>query len=216
MTEKIRIAIVDDHPLFREGVQQTLSREPDIEVIGEGRNGNEAFRLAELKPDLMILDISMPGGGIETARTILSMDPGIRILFLTVSERESDVSAAMACGACGYLLKGVSARDLLEVVRNVHAGDSYVTPSLAAHLLRQLRTAEAKDHEKAPPGDELTAREEQILCFVAEGMTNKEIARKLSLSDKTIKHYMTGIMQKLQVRNRVEAAMRRPGMPARH
>ncbi len=160
---------------------------------------------------MMLLDVSMPGNGIEAARTISQMAPGILILILTVSESEEHVAAALQAGARGYVLKGASAQELVRTIRAVHQGDSYVSPGLAARLLTQMKQHQAQSHASSSlhggDGVELTAREDEILAFVSRGLTNKEIASRLALSEKTVKHYMTNIMNKLQVRNRVEAVL---------
>ncbi len=207
MSDAIRIVLVDDHALFREGVAAILQSEADLEVIGQGANADEAVRLAgELMPDLMLLDIDMPGNGLQAARQIAESYPVIRIVMLTVSESEENLLAAMKAGAKAYILKGVAGRELLRIVRLVLAGESYVPPALAASLLTDLgkprgmkRTADARD--------ELTPREVEILELLAKGMSNKEIGEKLFLSEKTVKHYVTNLLQKLQVHNRVEAAL---------
>lgn len=208
MQNSIRIVLADDHPLFRDGVARILASEPDFEVIGEGATADEAVSVvSNLLPDIVLLDISMPGGGIKAAERISAACPVVKILMLTVSENENDVMAALEAGACGYVLKGIGGDELTGVIRSVYDGESYVTPSLAARLLMELK----KKHGGSPataPFPELSAREEQILKAVAQGLSNKEIALQLTLSEKTIKHYMTNILQKLQVRNRVEAAIK--------
>lgn len=208
MTEKIRIVLVDDHPLLREGVASTLEAESDFEVVGQGSNAKEALTLArDYMPDVIMLDVSMNGGGINAASAIAAACPVVKIVMLTVSEDEDDVLASLKVGARGYVLKGVSGPELIRIVRLIHEGESYVTPSLAASLLGDLRE-QRKDDKSAPdPLSELTDRERQILELLATGRSNKEIAGKLFLSEKTVKHYMTNILQKLQVRNRVEAAL---------
>jgi DNA-binding NarL/FixJ family response regulator len=209
MTDKIRVVLVDDHPLLREGVASTLGAEPDFEVVGQGKNADEALQLAQdLMPDLIMLDVSMGGGGINAARAIAAACPIVKIAMLTVSEGEEDVLAALKVGARGYVLKGVSGPELVRIVRSINAGEPYVTPSLAASLLGELREQTTVGEGTAPdPLSELTKRERQILEQVATGSSNKEIATHLFLSEKTVKHYMTNILQKLQVRNRVEAAL---------
>jgi DNA-binding NarL/FixJ family response regulator len=208
MAETIRIVLVDDHPLFREGVAYTLAAQTDMAVVGQGENGDEAVQLAAAHaPDVMLLDLNIPGGGIAAARAVVAAAPATRIIMLTASVDEDDLVAAMAAGACGYILKGVAARELVGIVRKVHAGEGYVAPSLAASLLAGLGSAQ---RPSAPPPDPLAAlteRERQILDQVAAGLSNKEVAAQLHLSEKTVKHYMTIIMEKLGVRNRVEAAL---------
>ncbi|TAX91126.1 response regulator transcription factor [Rhizobium leguminosarum] len=215
MTENaIRILIVDDHPMFREGVSISLSEQPDLEVCGEGASADEAIRLdRELSPDIILLDLSMPGGGLHALRLILEQSPDARVVVLTASEADEDVLMALRSGARGYVLKGVPATTLIEVVRGVIAGESYVSPALAARILAELRTVAPVAHgiEKGESSQDmlasLTRREEEILKLVAAGNSNKEVARRLGLQEKTIKHHMTRILQKLNVRNRTEAAM---------
>ncbi len=207
MSDRIQIVIVDDHPLFREGLIQTLKAEPDIEIVGEAGTAAEAVRLAgELLPDVVLLDITIPGGGLDAACTIAATSPVIKIIMLTASEAEEDVVAALKSGARGYILKGVSGRELVKIVRDVYAGEAYVTPALAASLLSEI-DSDQKRQPAADPRDDLTERERQILERVAAGMSNREIGQQLFLSEKTVKHYMTNILQKLHVRNRVEAAL---------
>ena len=206
MNEKLRIVIADDHPLFREGVVKSINETNSIEVVGEAGNAAEAYELVErLLPDLVCVDISMPGGGISAVQQISIAFPTVKVMILTVSEADDDVSAALEAGAAGYLLKGVSASQLVEAVKEVAEGRSYVSPGLAARLLRTMNAPRPAPIET--PLDSLTKREAQILELVAEGMSNKEVGRALNLQEKTIKHYMTNILQKLQVRNRVEAAL---------
>ncbi len=208
MADLIRIAVVDDHPLLRDGVVSTLSREKDFEVIDVGASADDARRIAKEKmPDVILLDISMPGGGIEAANSIIAAHPAIKTVMLTVSEREEDLTRAMQAGVHGYVLKGITGSDLVNTIRTVSRGETYITPQFAARLLSSMNRKPSADHGQARNDPQLTMREEQILREVAAGQTNKEIARKLSLSEKTIKHYMTNVLQKLQVRNRVEAVI---------
>ncbi len=207
MSERVRIVVVDDHPLFRDGVANILAGEADMEVIGQGSSAEEAVRLAgDLMPDLMVLDIDMPGNGLEAARRIGEAYPIIRIVMLTVSESEENLLAALKAGARAYILKGVAGRELLRIVRLVLDGESYVPPALAASLLIDMGKPGA--HKPLPSArDDLTQREAEILQLLATGMSNKEIGEKLFLTEKTVKHYVTNILQKLQVHNRVEAAL---------
>lgn len=204
MNEAIDVLVVDDHPLFRQGVVSSLAREPGIVVVGEAASGEDALRLAqELLPDIVLLDISMPGwNGLVTAERIATACPATAIVMLTVSDDQDKLLAAFKAGARAYVLKGVSAGELARVVRTVVAGDAYVSPSLASEMLVSLTRSRAPD-----PLQELTARERQILELIGTGLTNRAIGERLSLSEKTVKHYVTNILQKLQVRSRVEAAL---------
>jgi two-component system nitrate/nitrite response regulator NarL len=202
MTEGIRVVVADDHPMFRAGVVASLSAEPDIEVVGEGATADEAIRLASrLEPDVCLVDIAMPGGGLRAAAEITAALPQTRVVMLTVSEDEDDLLAAMKAGASGYVLKGAAGSELTGVLRKVHAGEVYVAPGLAWGLLREM------SRPRSAPLDELTAREREVLELVAAGLSNQEIGDRLSLAEKTIKHYMTSILGKLRVRSRVEAAL---------
>ncbi len=208
MHDKIEVVVVDDHPLLREGVANTLAASPSFSVVGQGSSAEDAVRLArDHLPDIILLDISMKGGGINAARDISAAYPVIKVVMLTVSEHEEDVFASLKAGARGYILKGVTARELVRIVQTIHAGETYVAPTLAASFLLEWREGQGKTDIPTSPLDELTERERQILELLSTGCSNKEIARDLDLSEKTVKHYMTNILQKLQVRNRVEAAL---------
>jgi DNA-binding NarL/FixJ family response regulator len=208
MSEVIHVIIADDHALFREGLATILTMEPDIEVIGQAGNAQEAIDLAkDLLPDLVLLDIDMPGGGLEAARVIAEQCLVTKIIILTASEDDDHLIKALKMGARAYILKGVAARELLRILRSVWAGESYVPPALAASLLLEMREAQSQDRKTGNALDDLTEREHQILEGLAAGMSNREIGEKLFLSEKTVKHYMTNVLQKLHVRNRVEAAL---------
>lgn len=204
MTEAIRVLVVDDHPLFRQGVVQALGAERDLKIVGEAASGEEALTLAcALLPDVVLLDISMPGwGGLITAEKITTACPATVIVMLTVSEDKDKLLAAFKAGARAYVLKGVAARELAHVLRTALAGEVYVSPSLASEMLVSLTRGQAPD-----PLQELTEREREILSLIGTGLTNREIGERIFLSEKTIKHYVTNILQKLQVRSRVEAAL---------
>jgi two-component system, NarL family, nitrate/nitrite response regulator NarL len=206
MSNPLRIAVIDDHPLMLEGVVSVLNCEKDFEVVGVGHCANEAVRLStERSPDLMILDINMRGCGIQAAQRIRLAHPSISLLFLTASEEHSHVTAALEAGACAYILKGIGGAELVKTIRRVAAGETYITPAFAARLLESSGQPPKKTQPDISPIDQLTVREKQILKEVAIGRTNKEIARQFTLSEKTIKHCMTNILQKLGARNRVEA-----------
>ncbi len=211
MTESIRLVVADDHPLFRAGVVASLAAAPDLEVVAQASDAAEALTLARVHlPDVALLDIAMPGGGLNAARDITAACPATRVVMLTVSEDEDDLLAAMKAGASGYVLKGAGAGELAGVIRSVHAGQVYVAPALAWGLLREM------SKPRSSPLDELTSREREVLELVASGLGNQEIGDRLGLAEKTIKHYMTNILGKLQVRSRVEAALlaAREGMGA--
>jgi DNA-binding NarL/FixJ family response regulator len=204
MPETIDVLVVDDHPLFRQGVVHSLQGETGFRVVGETASGEEALALASiLLPHVVLLDISMPGwNGIVTAERIAMACPATAIVMLTMSEDKDKLLSALKAGARGYVLKGVSARELASVLRGAAEGEVYVSPSIAAEMLVSLT------HRKAPdPLQELTDRERRILTHIGDGKTNREIGDALFLSEKTIKHYVTNILQKLQVRSRVEAAL---------
>lgn len=207
MSEKTQIVVIDDHPLFREGLVNTLAVESDLEVVAEATSADEAVRLAaEHLPDLLLLDINIPGGGLNAVARIAALSPVTCIVMLTASEEEDDVVNALKAGARAYILKGVSARELKTILRAVRSGEAYVTPTLAASLLSDFRAEKSGSKPKSLLAD-LTEREHEILELVASGKSNKEIAVQLFLSEKTVKHHMTNILQKLHVRNRVEAAL---------
>lgn len=204
---KIRIGIVDDHPLYREGVAFTIREQSEFEVVGLGANGTDALQIARReKPHIMLVDLSMRDGGAPLVTRLHEIDPGLKVVILTVSDAETHVSETLRAGACGYVLKSASGNELLAALRSIGAGDSYVMPELAAKLLTQMQTKKAAPRRPAEGIDCLNVREEGILRLVSSGATNKEIARSLDISEKTVKHYMTTILQKLNVRNRVEAA----------
>jgi DNA-binding NarL/FixJ family response regulator len=207
MIDLIRVAVIDDHPLFRDGVVDMLTSVDGIKVVGEGATADDALKIAQqCAPDLMLLDIRLPGGGVEAAASITRECPNVRIIMLTASENEHDVSSALQAGARGYILKGSSGDEVVATVRAIARGDSYVAPNLAARLLikqgKRIGTiVERNAHD-------LTSREEEIFALVSRGMSNKEVARCRKCTERSVKHHMTNIMRKLHVRNRVEAALK--------
>lgn len=203
-----RILVVDDHPIFRKGLALALAEAPDLTVCGEGESGEDALRLVQdLQPDLLLLDLSMPVGGLEVLPRLCRANPGLKIAVLTASEDSDDVLAALDAGALGYIVKGIGSRALIEAVRGLAQGEGYVTPALAARLLTERRPASAPDDARARLLAQLTPRERQVLALVAAGHSNKEIALREEMQEKTVKHHMTRILQKLHARNRTEAAM---------
>lgn len=203
MTGPIRIVIVDDHPLFLDGLVATLSADEELEVVATAADAPSAVRAcSEHQPDLALLDVAMPGGGIEAARQIGPLAQATRVVMLTSSENEDDLLAAMDAGARGYVLKGVAGRELRSILKSVHSGEVYVPPGLAYVMIKGLTKPRARD-----PFEELTAREREVLELVAAGLSNAEIGGRLGLAEKTVKHYMTAILGKLEVGSRVEAAL---------
>ncbi|MBY2923017.1 response regulator [Rhizobium leguminosarum] len=195
----ITIAIVDDHPLFREGVSRSLSEIEDFVVVGEGASADDATMLvAAQRPDVVLLDVSMPGGGIEAISEIVVRSPQTKVLMLTASEEVDPLVAALRRGAAGYVVKGIGSRGLAEAIRTVAGGSRYISPTMRSKVEKSLFDRPAS----------LTARETEVIELVAEGLSNKHIGRRLNLQEKTIKHHMTEILSKLGASNRTEAAIR--------
>ncbi len=206
MPEAIRIAVIDDHPIFRGGLKRAISRAREVKLVAEGSTAADACAIAgELQPDVMLLDIVIPGGGIEAATAIVASGSPVKVIMLTGSDDEERVTAAIAAGAWGYLLKGTNAGELLEAVRVVHGGDFYVTPALSSRLLVRAVRAQPLMPNAAVKGFGLSHREQQILELAAEGLSNSDIAARLGLAVPTVKNYMSIIFQKMHVRNRAEA-----------
>jgi two-component system, NarL family, nitrate/nitrite response regulator NarL len=203
MAALISVVVVDDHPLFRAGVIQTLALDDEIQVVGEGGSGAEALTLARKHgPDIVLLDISMPGDGIETARELSRLAKAPRVVMLTVSESDDDIMRALEAGAVGYVLKGIGASDLIGAIKSVAAGESFVSPNLTLRLLTRVKQQTAGGALSA-----LTKQEERTLRLVAMGLSNREVGERLGILEKTVKYHMSNIMEKLKVRNRVEATL---------
>jgi DNA-binding NarL/FixJ family response regulator len=199
MTNAIRTAVIDDHPLFRDGVMKLLGRTPGIDVVAGGSKAADAVAIArDLAPDVLLIEIKLPDDVAAAVAAVARDFPGIRIVILTVSDSDSDLAAMLQIGVHGYLLKGCTGQEIVRTVQRVHSGELCVTPDIAPRLLTEAGQEAA---------DDLSSREEIILAQVSKGLSNKEIARALNLREKTVKHYMTHIMQKLGVGNRCEAAL---------
>ena len=202
----IRVLVADDHPIYRDGVVKSLEETGEFRVVATATSAEEAVLLAEQKhPDIALLDLSMPGGGLAAVKKIAAATSAKHIAMLTVSEDDENVADALRFGAIAYILKGISASELRNVLKGVAKGEPHVSPVLASKVLTFM--SKSDQSKAASPLDDLTKREEEILKLVARGQSNKEVAAMLDLQEKTIKHYMTIIMGKLHARNRVEAAL---------
>lgn len=201
----LRIVIVDDHPLFRHGVRTLFLTTPELEVVGEASNGEEAILLAQsLKPDVMLMDIRMPGAsGIEVTRTLTTLMPSIRILMLTMFEDDSSVFTAMRNGAKGYVLKDAEKDELLRAIHAVGNGEAIFSSGIASRMIEYFAMARPAAREEVFP--ELSVREREVLYLMTEGASNSDIAAKLDISGKTVSNYITNILNKLQVADRQEA-----------
>jgi len=204
----MRLVLIDDHTLFREGVAALLGSEQDLTIVGQGGTADDAVRLAGgLTPDILLLDLNIPGGGgLLALPRILRASPATRVVILTASESETSVLEAMRLGAKGYVLKGVSARQLTKIMREVYTGAGYVPPELAVQVLASVANTPATIRP-ASLLEQLSEQEHQILELVTSGSSNRQIAAALQVTETCIKNHMTTIMRKLRVRNRVEAAM---------
>ncbi len=208
MENKIRVGIVDDHPLYRDGVVFALESEPDIEVVGQGETADDAYQIArDSAPDILLLDMNMPGGGLNAVSKISLRCSSTKTLMLTVVDDEDGVRTALRRGARGYLLKGTTSSELVKAIRVVSKGQNYVSPNFAAQLFKGRDERASSVEKVAKKFPELSSREEQILGLLVQGLSNRLIGNELGLTEKTVKGYVTVIMEKLNVRNRVEAAM---------
>jgi DNA-binding NarL/FixJ family response regulator len=208
MEDTIRVLIADDHPLFREGMRGRLDRVADIAVVGEAASGDEAVELAnKLEPDVILMDIKMPGlNGIEATREIQRASPQIGVLVLTMFEDDDSVFAAMRAGAKGYLLKDSGGEGVVHAIRAVASGEAVFGPGVAERIIGFFSAPRAAAPQRAFP--ELTEREEEVLSLVAQGKSNREIARQLFVSLKTVRNHVSNILLKLQVADRAQAVIR--------
>jgi len=198
---KIKVLIVDDHALMRDGISALLNVNDDIEVIGEASEGKEAIKkMAELKPDVVVMDIAMPNmDGMEATRQIVKTNRDVKVLILTQHENKEYVLSAIKAGASGFVPKKALGSELVSAIRSVYRGDSFLHPSVATALIEDYRR-----HTGMDPFDKLTTRERDILRHIAEGHTSQEIANMLVISLKTVLGYRTKIMEKLDIHNRTE------------
>lgn len=208
MTEQIRVGVIDRHPLFRDGITLALNSQPDIKVIAQGVSVWDAIDIAQRDaPDVIVLDAGVLDRSLGAVESILQHNPAIRIVILADNADEEHVYGALKRGVRGYLLKGTCGTELIQTVRVLRQGQNFISPSLAASLLMRSGPSTATEAKDSGPLPSLTPREQQILSILVQGRSNKEIGNKLELSEKTIKHHLTNILQKLRVRNRVEAAL---------
>jgi two-component system NarL family response regulator len=208
--ESLRVLIVDDHGLFRKGLQMVLQQEPDLEVVGEGADGQEAVEKAqELMPDVVLMDVRMPKrGGIEATQQIKELLPHAKILMLTISDEEADLYDAIKAGAAGYLLKEIPSEEVADAIRGVWAGQSRISPSMAAKLLTEFQAMSKRAEERSQlPSPKLTEREMEVLRLVAKGLNNRDIAKDLFISENTVKNHIRNILEKLQLHSRMEAVV---------
>ena len=210
--DPIRVLVVDDHALFRRGLEMVLAEEPDIELVGEASDGAEAVEKAgEALPDVVLMDIRMPkSSGIEACRAMKEVSPSAKIVMLTISDEEGDLFEAIRAGASGYLLKDIPYDEVADVVRAVHGGQSLINPSMAAKLLTEFAALARHDGEERAeqvPAPKLTDREMEVLRLVARGMNNRDIAKELFISENTVKNHVRNILEKLQIHSRMEAVM---------
>lgn len=211
-SDPIRALIVDDHALFRRGLEMVLAAEDDIELVGEASDGAEAVQKAgESLPDVVLMDIRMPkSSGIQACRAMKEVAPSSKIVMLTISDEEGDLFEAIRAGASGYLLKDIPLDEVADVVRAVHGGQSLINPSMAAKLLTEFAALNKRGQEEPAeqvPAPKLTDREMQVLKLVAKGMNNRDIAKELFISENTVKNHVRNILEKLQIHSRMEAVM---------
>jgi DNA-binding NarL/FixJ family response regulator len=206
--KNIRILIADDHAFVREGTRRILEQEPDLEVVAEAGDGEEAVRLScDLKPDVALLDVAMPRlDGIEATRRIKALCPGVAILVLSAYDDDQFVFGLLEAGAAGYLLKNVRGQEIVDAIRAVYAGESVLHPSVARKVLNRFAGTSGKQREKKAL-DLLTEREMEVLRMVTKGSSNKEIADRLCLSVRTIQGHLANIFNKLRVSSRTEAVV---------
>jgi DNA-binding NarL/FixJ family response regulator len=209
-SEPIRVLVVDDHALFRRGLEMVLAQEPDIEVVGEAGDGAEAVeRAEELLPDVVLMDIRMPRrSGIEACTAIKAAVPSAQIIMLTISDEEADLYEAIKAGATGYLLKEISIDEVATAIRAVAGGQSLISPSMASKLISEFAQLVKRDDDRQQvPAPRLTERELEVLRLVARGMNNRDIARQLFISENTVKNHIRNILEKLQLHSRMEAVV---------
>jgi DNA-binding NarL/FixJ family response regulator len=208
MESRISVLIADDHPLFRQGIKQILELENDITVVAQAANGDEAVRLTrEHKPDVILMDINMPGSnGLQAIKEIKDENINSKIIVLTIHEDREYLIKTIQMGAEGYVLKDAEPSVLIDAIRSVHQGQSYIQPNMTKELVKEFNRLTLHGRERNGE-NRLTAREREVLKLIAEGMINKEIATKLYISEKTVKNHVSSIFRKLNVSDRTQAAI---------
>ncbi|MDQ2983836.1 MAG: response regulator transcription factor [Actinomycetota bacterium] len=206
--EQVRVLIVDDHDLFRSGLRNLLEEE-GVDVVAEGADGMEALRhVRELQPDVVVMDLNMPGmGGVEATKRIASLAPLTRVLVLTISDQDGDVLDAILAGACGYLLKDASIQEVIHGIEAAAVGESLISPTIAHKVLERVRATSASPEAAETIRAELSDREIEVLKLIANGNDNAHIAAELHISPKTVKNHISNILMKLQIENRIQAAV---------
>lgn len=206
MAEILKVMLVDDHEIVRQGLRALIEVEEDIEVVAEADSGTKAVEVAlSYKPRVVVMDVRMPdGSGVEACRDIRAADPDIQIIMLTSFSDDEALFNSIMAGAAGFVLKQIRGRDLVDAIRTVGAGQSLLDPGVTKRVLERLRKSSFDD--KDPKLARLSPQEERILDMIGEGLTNREIAERINLSDKTVKNYVSTILQKLEVARRAEAA----------
>ena len=207
-SETLRVLLVDDHDLFRTGLRNLLE-EQGLDIVGEAATGSEAVaHVGELSPDVVVMDLNMPGmGGVEATRHIAEISPLTHVVMLTVSDEDSDVTDAILAGACGYLLKNASIQELVAGIRAAARGEALISPHIAGKVLQRVRATSAHSGIEALIRTELSDREIEVLKLIANRKDNAVIAGELHISPKTVKNHISNILMKLQIDNRIQAAV---------
>lgn len=206
LNEAIRLILVDDHVMLRQGTAELLRREPDLQVVAEAGNGREAVELARaLKPDVVVMDIRLPGtSGIEACEQIVEKHPNVKVIMLTSYAEDEMLFSAIRAGASGYILKQIGSDDLIKALEAVSRGEALLDPAVTQRVFQQVRRAVKE--EEASAFAHLSQQEKHVLLLVSEGKTNREIAKQLFLGEGTVRNYVSSILSKLGVNNRAEAA----------
>jgi two-component system, NarL family, nitrate/nitrite response regulator NarL len=203
----IRVVVVDDHPMFRAGLIQTVTVDQDVSVVGEGSSAAEAVELVRsLQPDILLLDARMEDSGVDRIGDVLAAHPQVRVIMVTASEDDSDVARALEAGVSGYVLKGIAGTEMRAILRSVSQGESYIPQDMVGRLLSILRAGQASSVRQEPVAN-LSGQETQVLQALALGLNNREIGARLGVTERTVKFHLSNAFTKLKVRNRVEASI---------